>query len=324
MDVKRRLKEIFRPIDELMEALGEFIVKLYEEKKDFLPSVKSYLITTLGKRLRAGISFLVSRALGKLSEEDAVKIGAIVELIHLASLFHDDIIDRAEKRRGMEAMHKLFGPTTAVVMGDYLYIRAIDIAFSFNSWDVNRAVVDTVAWMLDGELVELFHSFDASLSEEQYFNIIAGKTASLFQLSSSLPAIVGDKDKVEAMKVFGHSFGMAFQIIDDLLDVLADEEKVGKPVLSDLKEGKVTLPYLYMLKKGDSSELLEYLRHRGKKEIDFRLLRRKLIEEGAIDYAMEKARDFLRQAGKQLEVLPSSPYRDSLHQLLDLYSNYEF
>ena len=117
---------------------------------------------------------------------------------------------------------------------------------------------------------------------------------------------------------------MAFQIIDDLLDVLADEEKVGKPVLSDLKEGKVTLPYLYMLKKGDSSELLEYLRHRGKKEIDFRLLRRRLIEEGAIDYAMEKARGFLKEARRQLAVLPSSPYRDSLHQLLDLYSNYEF
>lgn len=324
MRVKEKLKTIFQPVEDLVKSLEKFISLLYEEKREFLPSLKQYLVATWGKKLRAGISFLISRAIGKVEDEEAVKIGAIVELIHLASLFHDDIIDRAERRRGMEALHKLFGPSTAVILGDYLYIKAINIAFSFNSWEVNRAVVNTVDHMLNGELVELFHVYDMNLDEGRYYSIIADKTASLFELSSYLPGIIAGESDTKNLREFGYNFGMAFQIIDDLLDVLAEEETVGKPVLSDLREGKLTLPYIYLLKKENQSELTHYILSRGKEGVNFEKLRDILIEKGAVDYSLSKAREFLAEARKKIEFLPPSSFKESLNSLLELYENYEF
>ncbi len=324
MEVKEKLKAIFRPVEDLVNSLERYMSLLYEEKWKFLPSLKQYLVDTWGKKLRAGISFLVSRAIGKVKDEEAVKIGAIVELIHLASLFHDDIIDKAERRRGMQALHKIFGPSTAVVLGDYLYIKAVHIAFSFHSWEVNRAIVNAVDQMLNGELIELFHVYDINLDEKSYYSIIADKTASLFELSSYLPVLIAGESQMGRLREFGYNFGMAFQIIDDLLDVLAEEETIGKPVLSDLREGKLTLPYIYLLKKERQAELTEYILSKGKETIDFKKLRKVLVEKGAVDYSLNKAREFLKEARKNIEFLPPSSFKDSLSSLLELYENYEF
>ncbi len=252
-----------------------------------------------------------------------VELGGAVELIHSASLYHDDIIDEAEERRGLKSAHLVFGVDKAVILGDLLYIKAISIATRFGNMRVIEIMAEEVGGMISGEMDESLNLFKPDLREEDYFRIINGKTARLFSLSASLPpALKNEPDLEGRLSNFGEKFGIAFQILDDVADIVLDRKKLKKPTLSDLREGKLSLPYIFYLRDGGkfSGLIREYFETR--KPIDFETIREDVVRTGAVDRALSVMEDYLNQARTIIESFPSSPWKDIILKYLNLRSIY--
>ncbi|HJM00253.1 MAG TPA: polyprenyl synthetase family protein, partial [Acidimicrobiales bacterium] len=231
---------------------------------DFLTEVASHLIPAGGKRLRP--AFVIAAALsldpmGDRSEsltDEMVRGGVAVELVHLGSLYHDDVMDEAETRRGIEAVNHRWGNLTAILAGDFLLAKASELAASLGT-EVAELLAATIGHLCEGQVRELQLIYDSSRSEEQYLQAISGKTAELYATSCRIGAIVSGADRsvVDQLTEFGHAYGMAFQVVDDILDLVATDEELGKPSGNDLREGVYTLPVIRMIAAGDPiTELL--------------------------------------------------------------------
>ncbi len=309
-------------VKKVREKVEEFLGQTYRTIKGLTPQQVDYLSRSSGKRIRALLLFALGKIL-KCEEDPLIKLGASVELIHSASLYHDDIIDEAEERRGLKSAHLVFGTDQAVILGDLLYIKAISIATQFNNVRVIEIMAEEVEGMISGEMDESLNLFREDLSEEDYFRIINGKTARLFSLSASLPAILkGDEKAEKKFRELGENFGMAFQILDDVADIVLDREKLKKPTLSDLREGKLSLPYIYYLERGGrySGEILEFFR--TKKPIDFELIREDVIKSGAVERALSVMEEYLNRAREILNSFPASFWRNVIIKHLDLRGLY--
>lgn len=290
----------------IKEKIEKELQNIYNEIKGLTPPFVEYLSKSSGKRLRALLLYATGKLLGA-DDKSLISLGAAIELIHSASLFHDDIIDEASERRGLRAVHRVFGIEEAIILGDILYIKSIAIATSFNNLELIKAVAKEVEGMVAGEMDETLNLYRYDLKEEDYFRIINGKTARLFSLSCYLPAILVNDDSYRiALETFGNNFGMAFQILDDIADIILDEERLGKPVLSDLKEGKLTLPYIYYRDEGGKfSESIKAFFENGE-ELDFIEVRNDLIKSTALSKALEKMEELLEKARLSLDKLDGS------------------
>ena len=225
---------------------------------DFLTEVASHLIPAGGKRLRP--AFLIASALsldvaGDKAEsltEEMVRGGVAVELVHLGSLYHDDVMDEAETRRGIEAVNHRWGNLTAILAGDFLLAKASELAASLGT-EVAELLAATIGRLCEGQVRELQLIYDVSRSEEQYLQAISGKTAALYATSCRIGGIVGGAERtvIDQLTEFGHAYGMAFQVVDDILDLIATDEELGKPSGNDLREGVYTLPVIRMIASGD-------------------------------------------------------------------------
>ena len=281
--------------------------------------VSGYVLRKKGKRLRPALVLLTSRLFSPGSEE-SVFLASLVELIHTASLIHDDIIDKADVRRGKESVHAKWGPNITVLLGDYLYIKSIGLSLQSRHDRVIRLLADVSARMIEGELDEYALGGDLGITEGQYLNIVENKTAVLFAACCRIGAILGlaSPEEEEAVADFGLNLGKTFQIIDDLLDFTGDPGVLGKPVLSDLTEGRVTLPLLRALKAGGRSERERVKRLIGRKDIaadERRGLLESLAAAGAFDYANGKAREFAEKSLECLGRFPDSTPRETLIRL---------
>ncbi len=309
-------KENYRKIRGRVEKV---LSKSYAEIKGLTGEFVDYLRRSSGKRLRAVLLYTTGKILGA-DEEDLFKLGAAIELVHSASLFHDDIIDEANERRGITAAHRVFGIEEAIILGDLLYIKSIGIATKFNNVELIDSIAKGVAGMIAGEMDESLNLFRYDLSEEDYFRIIKGKTASLFSLSCYLPSVLLRETKLrEILKNYGNLFGTAFQILDDIADIVMEEKKLGKPVLSDLREGKLTLPYIYYIENGGkfSPEIKDFFEKKGK--MDFYKLKKELIMSGSINRALLKMEEILSEARATIkESIPSSVWKDTLFEATEL------
>src|SRR5437763_12608504 len=194
----------------------------------------------------------MSSRLGGYNADRAILYAAVVEFIHTATLVHDDIIDDSDVRRGRVAVHSRWGNDITVLLGDYLYIKSMALALTHDTLDIVRVLCDVTLKMIEGELYQLTKNGDADISEEEHFEIIRRKTAYLFGGCAQIGGVLGgvNKEREQALREFGFNLGIAFQLVDDLLDYTADEGALGKPVGGDLREGKVTLPIIYLLQRG--------------------------------------------------------------------------
>ncbi len=294
------------------ERIEKFLQSCYRETKGLSPDQVEYLSRSSGKRIRALLLFSIGKILG-CEDEHLIKLGGAVELIHSASLFHDDIIDEAEERRGLASAHVVFGIDKAIILGDLLYIKAISIATQFGKMRIIDLMAEEVGGMISGEMDESLNLFRIDLKEEDYFRIINGKTARLFALSASLPAALKGDEALEAeLTSFGEKFGLAFQILDDVADIVLDRERMKKPTLSDLREGKLSLPYIFYLKQGGkfSGEIQRFFATR--KPIDFETVRDDVIKSGAVERALGVMEDLLREAREIIGRFPPSPWREAI------------
>jgi heptaprenyl diphosphate synthase len=220
----------------------------------YLTEIASHLIVAGGKRLRPVLAVAAGQVAGAVATDDVVRGGVACELVHLGSLYHDDVMDEAETRRGVETVNAKWGNLQAILAGDFLLARASEIAASLGT-EVAGLLARTIGWLCEGQIEELRHTYDVGRPEVSYLASIHGKTASLFGTAARIGGIVGGLDRavVDALTDYGHAYGMVFQIVDDLLDVTSTDEQLGKPAGHDMEEGVYTLPVLRTLALGTSA-----------------------------------------------------------------------
>lgn len=286
-----------------------------------------------GKQLRPLLTFLSGVAVRGASHggglgDDVVTVAKVVELLHTATLVHDDVLDSASVRRRIPTVNQMAGVEVAVLLGDYIYAKAFHMAVQLPDPTAARWLAETVRVICQGEITQVLHRFDFGWTEARYFQVIAEKTASLYAAACRLgghygagvadaasPAVGASEVRLRALEEYGLELGIAFQIVDDCLDLDGDERIVGKSLGTDLSKGKITLPLLYLLQRdpGEAERLRAVL---GRSESEaLRRLRSEFALEHAVAYAMDEARRRIAKAQASLSPLPAGPARDALHQL---------
>ncbi|HUC77641.1 MAG TPA: polyprenyl synthetase family protein [Vicinamibacterales bacterium] len=316
------LSQIFEPIRADLEKVDEEFSRHVQSKVSLIPQIGQYIRTSGGKRMRPAVLLMAARLSG-YSGDRAVLYAAVVEFIHTATLVHDDIIDDADLRRGRLAVHSRWGNDITVLLGDYLYIKSMALALTHDTLEIVRLLCDVTLKMIEGELYQLTKNGDADITEEEHFDIMRRKTAYLFGGCAQIGGLLGSvsKEREHALREYGFNLGIAFQLVDDLLDYTGDAETVGKPIGSDLREGKVTLPLIHLQRQepdGIGSRIIrDAVASRSVTEDQWNELRRGLREHASIDYAYRRAIEFADGAKKHLYAFPPSPERDALVALPD-------
>ena len=316
------LSHIFEPIRADLEKVDREFGRHVQSQVELIPTIGKYIQTSGGKRVRPAV-LLMSARLSGYEGDRAILYAAVVEFIHTATLVHDDIIDDSDLRRGRLAVHSRWGNNITVLLGDYLYIKSMALALTHDALEIIRLLCDVTLHMIEGELYQLTKNGDADISEDEHFDIIRRKTAYLFGGCAQIGGMLGKvtSDREQALREYGFNLGVAFQLVDDLLDFTGDAQAVGKPIGSDLREGKVTLPLIHLLRQqndGAGSRIVrDIIASHNVTEDQWSQLLRSLKEHASIDYAYRKAVEYAERAKKPLSAFPPSAERDALLALPD-------
>ena len=279
--------------------------------------IGDYITSAGGKRLRPLLVLLSGNALG-LNGEQLRLLAAIIEFLHTSTLLHDDVVDMSGMRRGRSTANALWGNAPSVLVGDFLYARSFEMMVELGSMEVMRIISQATRVIAEGEVLQLSKVRDASTTEEIYMEVIRGKTAMLFEASTHSAATLAgaSQEQREALRTFGDYLGIAFQLVDDLLDYQGDAEALGKNVGDDLAEGKPTLPLIYTMREGTTEQatLVRQAIQKGGIE-DLESIRGAVEAAGALDYTARLARDYADRAIACLELIPANSYRDALVEL---------
>ena len=281
-----------------------------------LRSALEHLLSAGGKRIRPTLGLLVGNMVGA-PEQKLITLGASVELLHTATLVHDDLIDGALLRRGMPTLNARWSPAATVLTGDFLFARAAKLAAETDYLPLMKLFSETLATIVNGELTQMFLAHGV-INRNNYYNRIYSKTASLFEMSALAASMVGTEDENirESMRSYGYEVGMAFQIVDDILDFTGDQTKVGKPIGSDLLNGLVTLPAIYFAEEHPDDEDVLSLPGGGWKDTArVQRLVDNIRRNAAIEKAMDEAQQAVHRALGALEESPASPEKDALEDL---------
>jgi octaprenyl-diphosphate synthase len=316
------LAQIFEPIRADLEAVDREFARHVQSQVELIPQIGQYIQTSGGKRMRPAVLLMAARLSGYTGDR-AVLYAAVVEFIHTATLVHDDIIDDSDLRRGRLAVHSRWGNDITVLVGDYLYIKSMALALTHDTLDIVRLLCDVTLRMIEGELYQLTKNGDADITEDEHFDIMRRKTAYLFGGCAQIGGLLGkvSSEREQALREYGFNLGIAFQLVDDLLDFTGATETVGKPIGSDLREGKVTLPLIHLQRQANGAEASQIVREviasRNVTPEQWAELLRRLREHASIDYAYRRAVEFAERAKKPLYAFPPSPERDALLALPD-------
>ena len=316
-DVRRRLADVYRPIAaELAEAERIFAAEL-GSRFPFVQQLVTHAADFRGKRLRPALVLLTAKACGGTRPSHPV-LAAVVEMIHTATLVHDDILDESSLRRHASTVNAEWGNEAAVLLGDYLFTHAFHLAASLETTLACRLIGRATNLVCEGEMQQVHHRGDLELDEADYLEIVRGKTAELTAVCARLGAHYAgaDPDTVNALDAYGRDLGVAFQIADDVLDLWGEEQTTGKTLGTDLEKQKLTLPIIRLLATADpglAAEVRALLRRPGP---DARARLRPLLEaSGALEFAWERARDHAESAREALAILPDSEARAILAAL---------
>lgn len=314
-------REVFDLLREDLEAIERELGRDAISSVTTITEIAQYLREGGGKRIRPTLLLLAARALG-YNERGMIRLGAVVELVHTATLVHDDIIDAANTRRGRPSANTTWGNEKCVLAGDWLYMQAFHIALEERNFKILDLLIGLTQQMVEGELLQI-EKLGRAIDESEYYELIYRKTACLFSVSMQLGASLADADPIQedALAQYGRAVGLAFQIVDDVLDLTATEEVLGKPVASDLREGKTTLPVIHALAHGTKEDQLaiqRVLEDGGFLRSAPEEIQQILLRNGSVDYAMAEALRFANQARSALAVLEDNEFKRALLTLPDL------
>ncbi|MFO1052134.1 MAG: polyprenyl synthetase family protein [Planctomycetota bacterium] len=320
-----RLAELLAPVRaELDRVSRELVLDLKPDEVDLVPLVE-LAASFRGKQLRPALVLLAGRSCGGLREEH-VAVAKIVELLHTATLVHDDVLDGASLRRQQKTVNAVYGTEVPVLLGDYIYARAFHMAVQLEDPTCSRVLAETTRRICQGEITQILHRFDFAWDEARYYRVIVDKTATLYAAACRLGAhYAGGNDKqIEAADRFGLELGTAFQIVDDCLDLDGEESVVGKSLGTDLLRGKLTLPLLWIQRQPRFGDRLRGFMESAREmpgSFDtgqmLRELRKSFPLDAALQYAMDAARARLANARKALTELPPSPAREGMEGLVE-------
>ncbi len=310
-------------VDADMDAVDGTIRDRLRSDVVLINQLGQYIVSNGGKRLRPRLVLLAAGAVG-YEGRSHVPLAAVIEFIHTATLLHDDVVDASDMRRGQRTANALWGNEAAVLVGDFLYSRSFEMMVEIGSMRVMEILAHTTNTIAEGEVMQLLNIHDADTTEERYLDIIRSKTAKLFEAAVRLGGVLaGVDDRTEcALARYGMHLGTAFQVIDDVLDYSAEAGEMGKNVGDDLAEGKPTLPLIHVIQQGqaaDAAIVREAIEQGGVERVE--AVTEILERTGAIGYARAQARNEADLALAELDVLPASPYRDTLLKLTNIAVN---
>jgi octaprenyl-diphosphate synthase len=313
-------KEVFNLLHDDLVAIEQELGRDAASGVTTITEIAEYLREGGGKRIRPSLLLLAAHALG-YTGGGAISLGAVVEMVHTATLVHDDIIDGADTRRGRPSANTTWGNEKCVLAGDWLYMQAFKVALNENNLRVLDLLIGLTQQMVEGELLQI-QKLGKAVSEAEYYDLIYRKTACLFSISMRLGAVLsGSDDAVETnLANYGRAMGQAFQIVDDVLDLTATEKVLGKPVASDLREGKATLAVIHSMDHGtaaDRQAIQRVLDDRGFERVTREQIQQILRRNGSIEYAMAAASRYAAQSREALAVLPDSKFKSALLWLPD-------
>lgn len=301
------------------QAVNALIMHSLQAQSNLITQLSAYIIQNGGKRLRPLVLLLVARACGYTGNHH-IKLSALIELIHTATLLHDDVVDDSPLRRGAKTANTIWGNEAAVLVGDFLYTKAFQILARVENMRVMQALSDATHKMAEGEMLQLTERHNAQITESQYLNVIRCKTAQLFQASAHIGAILCNvnKEVEKSISDYGLHLGTAFQLIDDTLDYEGYTIQTGKSLGNDLVEGKVTLPLIHLLENGSPSEvdLIKTAIQTGGHQ-HFPMVQKMVKAHGSLEYTKQFAKREAQKAQNALQCLPASSYQEALLALAD-------
>lgn len=305
------------PIAADMEAVNAVIRRQLHSEVPLVNQIAEYIISAGGKRLRPVLVLLMAQAYG-YSGNQHHELAAVIEFIHTATLLHDDVVDESSLRRGRETANALFGNAASVLVGDFLYSRAFQMMVAVDNARVMQIVADATNVIAEGEVLQLLNMHNPDVSEDSYLQVIRSKTAKLFEAAAQLGVLIAgaSDDVIEAAGEYGRSLGTAFQLIDDVLDYSGNASDIGKNVGDDLREGKPTLPLIYLMENGTAEQkvLVRSCIENGDEQ-HFDEILAAITSSGALDYTRREAEKAAQRAATAIADLPNSQFKDSLLQL---------
>lgn len=320
MNRRMNLQAILQPIDKELDRFDDRFRTAIRSNVAFVDMIARYIVKQKGKRIRPALVLLTAKACGEVNES-TYRGASLVEILHTATLIHDDVVDDADTRRGLASINAVWKNKIAVLMGDYMLAKGLLLSIDNGDFHFLQITSDAVRRMSEAEILQIAKSRDLDIDEKTYFKIISDKTASLLSTCCRIGAAsaTSDPETLERMKIFGENIGMVFQIRDDLLDYTGRKSITGKPTGLDLKEKKLTLPLIYSLTQSPrsrSKQILKIIKN-GAKTKELQAVVEFAHEFGGIRYTIEKAEYFSKLALQALEPLPYSPSKESLTQFVD-------
>jgi octaprenyl-diphosphate synthase len=308
-------KEVFDLLRDDLVAIEQELGRDSASGVSTITEIAEYLRGGGGKRIRPTLLLLAAHALDYF-DQNAIRLGAVVEMVHAATLVHDDIIDGANIRRGRPSANTTWGNEKCVLAGDWLYMQAFRVALKERNLRILDLLIELTQQMVEGELLQI-QKLGRAVSEAEYYDLIFRKTAYLFSVSMRLGAILAGatEDEEASMATYGRAVGLAFQIVDDVLDLTATEEVLGKPVASDLREGKATLSVIHSIDHGtvaDRKAIQRVLDDRSFENVSRERIQQILVRNGSIEYAMNVADRYAEQSRQALAPIADSEYKRAL------------
>ncbi len=317
------LKPIRKLIDPDLQVVESLIRESLKSKVDLTQTIAEYVVGAGGKRLRAVLCILSAKSIGYQGGGHHL-LAAIIEIIHTATLLHDDVVDASDMRRGQPSANAIYGNMASVLCGDFLYSKAFQLMIELQRLPVLAELARVSNTLAEGEMLQLKSCHNPDLTENQYYQMINQKTAALFEASCKIPCLLDDKltPFQEALHNYGKNLGFAFQIIDDALDYMSETKIMGKDPGDDLSEGKMTLPLIYLLqhaKKEDQTLVRKAIQEGDVSQ--FKKIKTLIRETRAFDDTHEKAQEFVDAAKNSLKDIPDSIYKTALLELSDMTIN---
>lgn len=306
-----------RAVAEDFSAVNALIIEQLHSRVALVENIGHYIVDAGGKRLRPLLVLLIARSLS-YSGSQHINMAAIIEFIHTATLLHDDVVDMSALRRGRATANAQWGNAPSVLVGDFLYSRAFQMLVALGNNTIMRIMADATNTIAEGEVLQLVNAGDITTNEDRYRRVITCKTAQLFEAASHCGALVAgaDTDTQQELARYGHHLGMAFQLVDDMLDYTGDSAEMGKNIGDDLSEGKLTLPLIYTLQFGEPDDVQCVRDAITNKSTDtLQRIIRIVQDNGALQYTEQAAIREVESALGCLDVLPTSHYRDELAAL---------
>lgn len=312
-----QLIDLIRPD---FDALNDLLISQLGSDIDLIEQVSQYLIQSGGKRVRPLVTLMTARALNTHNDHH-IPLAASIECLHTATLFHDDVVDSSEARRGQPSANATFGNSASILVGDFVYSRAFQMMVSVGRLDVLKLLADTTNQISEGEVWQLKNQHRADVSEAEYDQVIIRKTAVLFEAAAACAGLATDQpdEVIGALKAYGLELGFAFQLIDDYLDYAGDSNDLGKNLGDDLADGKCTLPLIRALKEAskEESDLITQAITFGDRDRFFDVAAI-VTRTSGLTYTKERALSAVKKAKQALRILPNSAFKDGLIELADL------